>query len=74
MIKTFRDGARIYQTFQLQLFVAKLLFKSALFGIDGTELIENAVVGAAQRNGKYQNGCKVKDNKDKTKSRRHIRI
>jgi hypothetical protein len=47
-----RDGARIYQTLQLQLFLPKSLFDSALFGIDGAELIEDAVIGAPQMNGK----------------------
>ncbi|MHC4175264.1 MAG: hypothetical protein ACYST5_20325, partial [Planctomycetota bacterium] len=35
------------------------------------KLIENAVVGAAQINSKNQNGRKINNNKNKTKSETH---
>lgn len=49
----------------------ELLFYLGLLGVDGTELIENAVVGTAQINCENQNSRKIKNNKNKTKSRLH---
>ena len=50
MVKALRDGPRIYQALQLQLFVAKLLLQPALFGINGTKPVEHPVVDAPQIN------------------------
>ncbi|MHC4159114.1 MAG: hypothetical protein ACYSSO_08555 [Planctomycetota bacterium] len=49
----------------------ELLFYLALFGVDGTEFIESAVVGTAQINCDNQNGREIKNNKNKTKSKSH---
>jgi len=42
-----------------------------LLGINGTKLIENAIVDTTQMDSKNQNSCKTKNNKNKTKSGLH---
>lgn len=51
IIKTLRDGSRVYQTFQAELFVAKFLFKAVVLSPLHTEFIEGAIVDVAQVDG-----------------------
>ena len=72
LFKTLRKSGRIYQALQLQLLGAKPLFQLILLRIVLGKLVENAIVGAAQIDGKYQNRRKIKNNKNKTKLGHHI--
>ncbi len=56
----------------MQLLGAKLLFQLILLRIVLGKPIENAIVDAAQINGKYQNRRKIKNNKNKTKLGHHV--
>ncbi|MHC4239808.1 MAG: hypothetical protein ACYSUC_08650 [Planctomycetota bacterium] len=50
-VETLRNGRRIYQALQPELFLPKLLLQPALFGVDCAETVENPVVGVPQIDG-----------------------